>query len=155
MQAMFIAHFNFARLKIALDDQSLNDFLRGRGSIRRIAERCDGFIWKQEAGAGEAGVENDPSMLLSLSVWRSPEALRHFAWNTLHQRFWARRSEWFERMTAPTFAMWWVLPDHRPDHAEAWARIEHLRTHGETDQAFGWNFLSDQRNRTITAIAAE
>ncbi|MEM9060766.1 MAG: DUF3291 domain-containing protein [Pseudomonadota bacterium] len=155
MSERHLAHFNYARLALALDDPRLADFLRGRDPIRRIAETCEGFVWKQEAGAGEGTVAGDPSLLLSLSVWRTPEALWHFAWNTLHKRLWRRRAEWFEPSAEPSFVMWWVRPGRRPTHAEAWERLADLRKHGESDRAFGWSWLSLTTDPGRRLIAAE
>jgi hypothetical protein len=40
--------------------------------------------------------------------------------------------------------MWWVEPGHRPTQAEALERLEHRKTHGDSDHAFGWDWLRAQ-----------
>jgi hypothetical protein len=37
--------------------------------------------------------------------------------------------------------MWWVAEDHRPTAQEALAKLELLRRHGASEQAFGWESL--------------
>jgi hypothetical protein len=37
--------------------------------------------------------------------------------------------------------MWWVPAGHRPTIEEAVERLEHLRQHGASDHAFGWQDL--------------
>lgn len=137
-----LAHFNFARLAWSVDDPRVAGFLKGRDPIRRIAEASPGFVWKQEAGAGEGTEAGDPGLLLSLSVWESVEALAHFSWNTLHKRFWMKRAEWFEPNEGTNFAMWWVPRGHRPSYDEAWDRIGRRERNGDSDEAFGWDWVS-------------
>jgi Domain of unknown function (DUF3291) len=47
-----------------------------------------------------------------------------------------RRKEWFGRMSAAYVVLWWVRAGHRPTVDEAIERLEHLRRHGPTQQAF-------------------
>ena len=82
-----------------------------------------------------------PMMAVNLSVWENVESLERFVWQTVHKRFYGRRGEWFERMEERYFVMWWVPAGHRPTVAEAIERLEHMRAHGETDHAFGWQSL--------------
>ena len=43
------------------------------------------------------------------------------------------------------FVMWWIPAGHRPTLDEALTRLEHLRAHGDSDQAFGWKWLKEAR----------
>ena len=56
------------------------------------------------------------------------------------------------------FVMWWVPAGHRPTLEEALERLEHLRVHGDSEQAFGWKWLKEARlyqTRQCTPVAAE
>ena len=56
------------------------------------------------------------------------------------------------------FVMWWVPAGHRPTLEEALERLEHLRVHGDSDEAFGWSYLKDAkayRQHQCNRIAAE
>lgn len=47
-----------------------------------------------------------------------------------------RRREWFERMREAHVVLWWVPAGHRPDVAEAHAKLQLLRASGPTREAF-------------------
>ena len=86
----------------------------------------------------------EPFMALAIKAFvpRLPyEALERFVWQTVHKRFYGRRHEWFERMDERYFVMWWVPAEHRPTVQEALERLRHLRQHGPSDHAFGWESL--------------
>ena len=79
-------------------------------------------------------------------------------WNTVHRQFYERRQEWFEVLGRMHFVMWWIPAGHKPTLDEALARLELLRTSGDSDQAFGWKYLKDAvlwRGHGCTQVAAE
>jgi GNAT superfamily N-acetyltransferase len=76
-------------------------------------------------------------MIVNLSVWTSVESLRDFVYRSAHTPFLRRRAEWFEHLDAPAVALWWVPAGHRPDIAEARARLDFLALHGPSPYAFG------------------
>ena len=94
-------------------------------------------------------VQNDPDGPLggnprtasTLSVWQDAASLEHFVWNTVHKRFYDRRAEWYAPTDAVRLVMWWVPEGHRPDIAEAAARLAQLDQNGPGPEAFGWDFL--------------
>jgi hypothetical protein len=47
-----------------------------------------------------------------------------------------RRKEWFSRIAEAYLVLWWVPKGHRPTVTEAIARLEALRTHGPSVEAF-------------------
>ena len=73
-------------------------------------------------------------------MWENVEALERFVWQTLHSRFYGRREEWFERIETP-LVLWWVPAGHRPAMAEGVERLDHLKAHGPSDHAFGWESI--------------
>ena len=136
-----LAQINVGRLKYDPDDPRLADFLQGREVLDRILARTPGFLWKHARSFSPAPMsDEDTRMLTSLSVWESRAALDHFVWTTLHKRFWARRAEWFEPSPEPSMALWYVPAGHRPTLAEAMEKLDHLRVHGESARAFGWDW---------------
>lgn len=62
-------------------------------------------------------------------------------YDTLHAKFMHRRAEWFEVLGEMHFVMWWVPVGHKPTLAEALAKLEHLRIHCDSDDAFGWDYM--------------
>ena len=117
--------------------------------INGLGKRSDGFVWMME-GSGAPGTGNtennigdDPQFVANLTVWQTADDLRNFVWNTVHRQFYARRAEWFSLMSEKHFVMWWIPAGHRPDMQEAQERLDYLRAHGDSDQAFGWGHLTD------------
>lgn len=142
---MHLAQFNIGRMAYELDDPRMVDFQRGIDMLNTIAERSDGFVWKYETAFGGVvpeEVDGDPRILVNLTVWDSVEALRFYVWNTLHKHFVTRRADWFTPMDSAHFVMWWVPEGHRPDLSEALARLDHLRQHGDSQDAFGWDSIA-------------
>lgn len=142
---MHLAELNIARLKYGFDDPRIADFASNLDLVNGIAERSDGFVWRlKDDAAGNAidmRVFDDPAVITNLSVWRSPEHLERFVWNTVHKRFYQRRAEWFSLMEKQHFVMWWIEEGHQPTVAEASGRLDHLDKHGDSDFAFGWSHL--------------
>ncbi|MGB8177399.1 MAG: DUF3291 domain-containing protein, partial [Pseudolabrys sp.] len=87
---------------------------------------------------------DDPAHLANLTVWEPDEALERFVWQTLHQRFYARRKEWFAPIKT-TLVLWWIPASHRPGMAEGVAHLDHLIAHGPSDYAFSWQDVSGAR----------
>jgi hypothetical protein len=147
---MHLAQFNIGRMAFDLDDSRMDGFQRGIDMLNRIAERSDGFVWKYETAFGGVvpdEVDGDPRVLVNLTVWESAEALRFYVWNTLHKHFVTRRAEWFVPLDTAHLVMWWVPKGHCPDLPEALAKLEQLRQHGDSDDAFGWTWLPPAEGR--------
>jgi len=75
-------------------------------------------------------------VVFTLSRWRSLEAVHAYAYGGVHGEALRHRLDWFEKPDWPSYVAWWVDDDHRPDYAEATARLEHLYDHGATAHAF-------------------
>ena len=140
--AAHIAQLNIGRVRYALDDPRMADFMNNLARINALAERSPGFVWRYTDASGNATdtrpYADDPRMAINMSVWESVEALEKFVWQTVHTRFYSRKHEWFEKLDGAYFVLWHVPPGHRPSVAEAIGRLEHLTAHGPSDYAFGW-----------------
>jgi len=53
----------------------------------------------------------------------------------------ARRKDWFQPMREAWTVLWWVPAGHRPDFAEAHAKLQQLRANGPTADAFTFKKL--------------
>ena len=143
---MHLAEINIGRLKHPVGDQRIADFVDNLGRINALAERMPGFVWRLTGDGSNDGALDlrpfpDPDMAVNMSVWETAEALEHFVWNTVHKRFYARKAEWFDAMTAHHFCMWFIEPGHIPTITEARARIDHLDRTGNSEFAFDWSHL--------------
>jgi len=141
---MHLAQLNIARPRFPLDDPRMAGFVDNLDRVNAVAERSPGFVWRL-AGEGNDATDlrfdEDLDAIVNLSVWRSAEDLEHFVWNTIHKQIYRRKGEWFAGLGAPHLVMWMVEEGHMPDLAEAWSRLDHLRRHGSSAHAFGWEGL--------------
>ena len=141
-----LAELNIGRIRYDLDDPRMVEFTGNLELVNGLAERSEGFVWRyvDDNGSGNATDTRpfaDPRIIVNLSVWQSVDALERFVWQTVHKRFYGRRHEWFDKFEGPYFVMWWVPVGHRPTIQEAVGRLDHLKQHGPSDHAFGWESL--------------
>ena len=139
---MPVAELNISRPRYALDDPRIAEFVTAIDRVNALAEQAPGFVWRLKAEGEDAAnmtLPAEPDAIVNLSVWDTTADLAHFVRNTVHDRFHRRRAEWFEVQAAATFVMWPVPAGHAPELAEGWARLTHLRAHGATPHAFGWD----------------
>ena len=149
-----LAELNVGRLAGLPDDPRVADFMENLDRINGLGKRMPGFVWMME-GAGAPGTGNtennigeDPQYVANLTVWEDVETLGNFVWKTVHKQFYDRRHEWFQVLKDMHFVMWWVPAGHRPSLDEALERLEYLRANGDSDQAFGWAWLSEGQSWT-------
>ena len=143
-----LAQLNVARALDDLTSPLLADFVAALDRVNEVAERSPGFVWrlKDESGnATDIRADEDPRLIVNLSVWATPEDLERFVWNTIHARVYDKKPKWFTTMSTPHLVLWWVPEGHRPTVEEAMARLRHLTQHGESDDAFGWRRLPNVR----------
>jgi len=146
--ARHLAQLNIGRIRHETDDPRMADFMNNLERVNAIAERSPGFVWRYKDDSGNATSTRpfaDPRMLVNMSVWESVEALEKFAWQTVHTRFYARKHEWFEKLDGAYFVLWHVPVGHRPSVQEAIERLEHLKAHGPSEHAFGWQDVASAK----------
>lgn len=150
-----LAELNIGRLIAPTDDPRVADFINNIDRINGLGKRMPGFVWIMESGDGagntDTAIAGDPQLIPNLTVWEDSESLTNFVYNTLHDKFLARRAEWFEPAEQEYFVMWWVPEGHRPSIDEALQRLDMLREHGDSEEAFGWSYLKEK----LAAVSAQ
>ena len=148
---MHLAELNIGRLLAPTDDPRVKEFMDNLDRINGLGKRMPGFVWMME-GSGEPGKGNtenkvggDPQMVANLTVWEDVQSLERFVWGTLHRKFYERREEWFEVMGKMHFVMWRVPEGHKPTLEEALERLDMRERNGDSDEAFGWNWLREAK----------
>ena len=159
-----IAELNVGRLIAPTDDPRVAEFMGALDRINGLGKRMPGFVWMME-GSGEPGTGNtenaiggDAQFVSNLTVWEDVQSLENFVYNTVHKQVYDRRQEWFEVMTKPHFVMWFVEKGHKPTLDEALERLAYKDTHGDSDHAFGWSYLTEAtlfKTKSCRPIAAE
>ena len=135
-----LAQFNIARVKAPLDSPVMAGFVSRLPEVNALAEASDGFVWRLQTSDGDATAlrpYDDPAIIVNMSVWTSPDALKAFVYRSGHAEPLRKRLDWFEPMPKPFQVMWWTPAGHRPTVAEAQARLAFLARHGDSAVAFG------------------
>lgn len=134
-----LAQYNIARLVAPLDDPRIADFVANLDRINGLGDATGGFVWRHQTEDGNSTsirVRNDPLIIINLTVWESIEQLFEFAYRSGHAEFYRRRREWFEAPIEAHLVLWWVQAGHVPTVEEAEQRLDYLRAHGPTPNAF-------------------
>jgi hypothetical protein len=139
-----IAQINIARMLAPLDDPIMAGFVARLDEINALADSAPGFVWRLQTDSGDATALRpypDDFIIVNMSVWETAEQLREYVYRSLHSEVMKQRKSWFERFEGMYYALWWVPAGHIPSVEEARERLEHLRTHGESERAFSFKRL--------------
>ena len=134
-----LAQINIGRLIAPIDDPKIAEFVAQLEPVNALADRAPGFVWRLKSESGNAtdiAYNDDPFVIVNMSVWESPEALQDFAYRSDHIKVSRDRAKWFEKMDKPNYCLWWVPAGHVPSVAEGRERLEHYQTHGATPYSF-------------------
>ena len=133
-----LAQLNIAKMKFAIDDPGMSDFLARLDDINALADSAPGFVWRLQTEEGDAtGIDHfGTDSLVNMSVWRDLESLHNYIYLSAHNEVMALRKQWFERMTEAYSVLWWVAENHIPTVEEASERLECLRLRGPGAGAF-------------------
>jgi hypothetical protein len=135
-----LAQINVARLIAPLDDPKIAEFVAQLDPINALADQAPVFVWRLQSESGNAtdiAYNDDPFIIVNMSVWESIEALRNFAYKSGHAGVFRDRAKWFEKM-APNYCLWWIPAGHIPTVAEGRERLEHYQQHGATPFSSFW-----------------
>ena len=133
-----IAQFNVARMRYPLEHPGMAAFAAALDRVNALADASPGFVWRLQDEDGDATALRPlgEDWLINMSVWRSIEDLRAFAYDGEHLGFLKQRTRWFEVPTEPHLVLWWVAPGHRPGMDEGMARLGRLGRDGPGAEAF-------------------
>jgi heme-degrading monooxygenase HmoA len=145
---MHVAQLNVARLRAPLADAANRSFVAALEPVNAIADATPGFVWRLVGDGGDATdvrLDNDPLVIVNLSVWESLTALRAFTLTGEHRTVLAQRRAWFDPWDGPHVVLWHVAPGLRPTLTEALERLALLAARGPSPDAFGLNGLGAAR----------
>lgn len=139
MSGYHIAQINIALAKADMASETMSGFVARLDEINALADRAEGFVWRLQESNGDATsirAFDDPLMLVNMSVWKSLEALKDYVYKSLHVDLIRDRDAWFHKMAEAHQAIWWIPAGHIPSVQEAKEKLEHIRAHGPTPEAF-------------------
>lgn len=141
-----LAQINIGRLLAPIDDLLIADFKNNLDAINELAERSSGFVWRLKGdnnNATDFHPFGDALDIVNMSVWKSIDALKTFAFQSEHMEFLRRRREWFVKYPTAYMALWWIPAGHEPTIEEAKERLRSLDENGPTPFAFTFRQLFD------------
>jgi hypothetical protein len=134
-----LAQINIGRLVAPLDDPKIAGFVGQLDSVNALADQAPGFVWRLQSGSGNAtdiAYNDDPFVIVNMSLWESLESLRAFVYHSRHLQVFRDRAKWFEKMDQPNYCLWWVPIGHIPSVAEGRERLEYYQRYGSTPYSF-------------------
>lgn len=139
MAVFHLAQLNLALPREPLDSPLLAEFMANLDRVNARADARPGFAWRMQTEDGNntavRGFDDD-ALIVNLSVWEDVEALRAFVYaDRVHLDVMRHRREWFRRMEV-FLVLWWIPAGHVPTVAESEERLDRLRAHGPTPEAF-------------------
>ncbi|WP_026941450.1 DUF3291 domain-containing protein [Hellea balneolensis] len=139
---MQLAQLNIAEAKYGTEDARMDGFTGRVDIINAMADRSPGFIWRltdddETDGALSLRMEgqNDYT-LVNMSVWADIESLFHFIYKTAHAKVMQGKNDWFNPMSRNHMVLWWVEDGHIPSMDEAKTKLDAIRAHGPSPEAF-------------------
>src|SRR5258708_33188057 len=123
-----LAQINIGRIVAPVDDPKIAGFMAQLDEVNALAEAALGFVWRLQSSSGNAtGVpyNDDPFVLVNMSVWESVEALRDYVHRSRHVEVLRDRAQWFQKMEKPHYCLWWVPAGRTPTTVEGRERGGH------------------------------
>jgi len=152
---LHLAQVNIARMKEPLDSPAMAGFVARLEEINALADRSPGFVWRLQAGEGNATYlrpYDDDRILFNMSVWESIEQLRKYVYQSAHVEVLRDRHEWFSKFESSYLSLWWIPVGHRPSVDEAKKRLAYLAEHGPTPFAFSFKVTFPPDPAVVDAI---
>ncbi|KAM3102549.1 DUF3291 domain-containing protein [Phormidesmis sp. 146-12] len=137
-----LAQVNIATLRAPLHDPQMADFVAQIRDVNRVADVDPGFVWRLRS-EGEDDATNirafeDDRILITLTVWRSLQALSDYVYQGAHAGVMRDRRRWFVKTNQPILALWWLPVGEFPTVEQSKERLKHLCLHGSTAYAFSF-----------------
>jgi len=103
-----LAQINIGRLIAPVDDPKIAEFVAQLDPVNALADTAPGFVWRLQSSSGNATdivYNDDPFVIVNMSVWESVEALRDFVYKSNHLDVLRDRAKWFEKMEKPHYCL--------------------------------------------------
>jgi heme-degrading monooxygenase HmoA len=136
--------FHLAQVNIGLpiepvESERLAGFVAMLEPINALADAAPGFVWRLQTEDGDATAVRafeDERLLMNMSVWESVETFGAFVYGPQHAAVMKQRRQWFVPMRELYTALWWIPAGAVPTPRDAVHRLDVLRAHGPSADAF-------------------
>lgn len=139
MTTYHLAQINIATMLAPIDSEIMSGFVARLDEINALAEKSAGFVWRLQTEEGDATairVFNNEAIIVNMSVWESVDALHKFTYASDHVEVFRKRRDWFEKMSKPMMALWWIPEGMIPTSEDGKAKLAYIEQHGVTPLAF-------------------
>ncbi len=136
-----LAQINIAKAIAPLDNALMQGFVEQLDHVNELADFSPGFVWRLQSEEGDATsirVFEDELLIVNMSVWESIETLKKYAYSGDHLSLYKSRKKWFEKLSYPTLALWWLPAEHIPTIESAKFALETIRENGPSAAAFSF-----------------
>jgi len=151
-----LAQLNIAEAFYGTDDPHMDGFTGRIDAINALADRAPGFIWRlvdddETDGALSLRMEGEGDYtLVNMSVWANIESLFRFIYKTAHAKIMQNKAAWFKPMSKSHMVLWWIKDGHIPSLDEAKTKLDSLRTHGPSFEAFDFQMPFSEQGSRLT-----
>ncbi|WP_062270380.1 DUF3291 domain-containing protein [Endozoicomonas arenosclerae] len=143
MDQFHLAQVNIARTKASLESPVMKGFVDQLDRVNQLAEQSDGFVWRLQSEEGDDATSiqafEDENIIINMSVWRDIESLKNFVYSGEHLALLKNKKLWFEKMSIPTQALWWLPVEQLPGVEDAIKVLKQLEEEGSTEKVFTFN----------------
>jgi hypothetical protein len=139
MNRYHLAQINIAHAQAPMESAVMKGFVDRLAEINALADNSPGFVWRLQTDEGDSTALRafeDPMLLVNMSVWESLDSLKNYVYKSLHVELIRDRDAWFNKMTRPYQALWWVPMGHIPSVTEGKEKLELLQKGVPTIDAF-------------------
>src|SRR5260370_7832756 len=101
-----LAQVNISRLLAPLDDPKIAEFVAQLEPTNALADKSPGFVWRLKSESGNAtdiAFNDDPFVIVNMSVWESIETLHRFASNPDHPKAVLDPANCFQKIHQPPY----------------------------------------------------
>ena len=140
MAVYHLAQLNIAKMKFAIDDSRMSEFVDNLERINALADTAPGFIWRLQTDDGDAtGIDNFGSDIpVNMSVWADAESLHNYVYRSAHNQIMSQRKQWFDRIESAYTVLWWIPEGQIPTIEDAGNKLQFLRDNGPGAEAFSF-----------------
>ena len=146
-----LIHFNCARPlgTFSWDNEFVQVFAALIPRVFADADDSDGVVWHEHGVRRETGewrgildaLPHPEGMatpdVCTMAGWKSLEDLKHFSYSgRTHPPSMRRLSDQLDRSDGASFVLWWAPREQRFTLEDGWQKLQDLRTHGSTPDAF-------------------
>lgn len=136
-----LVQVNTAKMIADLDDPVMSGFVQRLVEINALADNSSGFVWRYQTKEGDATYLrpfDDKRILFNMSVWKTLDDLRNFAYASKHVELLKKKASWFGKLDEVHIVLWWIEKGSIPTVDEALAKLNLIQCKGSTIDAFNF-----------------